>query len=147
MSCCCCCCCCCCCLVSNFNVLSTASCSIYLRYLQQQRRNTAQPPPALVDGIVDLHKQSPTVTLTLNKPYLANGIKLEVFPTHGIQGLSRPANDRNMLCIVQNQVDGLKFSFSLKISKDNLRWITLANYEAHECMGEVLLVFPTQAMR
>ena len=90
--------------------------------------------------------QSPKVKLTLKKPYLANVIKMEVCPTQRMQ-LSHPTNDSNLPCISENQVDILKASFTLMVSRDKVNWITLANYESYECMGEIKLEFPAQSVR
>ena len=140
--------------VTNVNMLSTASSNLHLRYLQQQQglqgfQQPPPPPPLLTDGIIDLNKQSSSVKITLNKAYLINTIKIEVFRNQGMQTTRRPSSSKNLCSMNEKDSDALKTSFILKATKEDSdgSGLSIANYDRYECMGEISLVFPSQAMR
>jgi len=87
--------------------------------------------------------------LMLNKSYLVNMVKLEMqfFNQRSSTASSHPTSSSNLVCMPEDQVDGMKITFTLKSSQNNSSWITLANYEELDCLGEIVLTFPTQSVR
>ena len=131
----------------DFNILTSVF-SSNLHTRNPQARNTSAPPPSFVDGVTDINQSCPMVLLTFKKSHLVNLVKLEMlFFRQNYIPSSHPASGNNLMCMPEQQADGMKVSFTLKSSQDNSNWITLANYEELDCMGEITLSFPSQSLR
>ena len=132
----------------DFNIL-TSACSSNLQTRYPHAQDTSAPPPSLVEGVTDINQSCPMVLLTFSKSHLVNLVKLEMlfFKQRNYIPSSHPASGNNLMCMPEDQVDSMKVSFTLKSSQDNSNWITLANYEELDCMGEITLSFPSQSLR
>jgi len=96
--------------------------------------------PLYLDG-----KFSSTM-VSLEKSYLSNYIRLKVLSMQS-QQIPLASFDEQNFIVSADEMDQLKVSFTLSISRDRMNWTTVADYAGYSCFGDIELVFPTQSVR